>query len=123
MNAGITFMIMMLPAVLIMLNSKKISMYNNGKFILNANAFYLSTVIASSSLMVFGRFTTLLFIIPLFSIQILYNANKKYAKLYHSLLIVCYCALFFRYIEYHTTGADVLGGSYYLTPYKSIFER
>lgn len=123
MKTGITIMILALPSVLILLNSKKISLYKNGIFILNVNAVYFAVMFATLRIYVFGRILIGLLFIPLFSIQILYNANKRYASLYHSLLILFFLALFFRLIQvntiYRTDGRVGLE----IAPYNSIFNR
>jgi len=121
LNFGITFIILALPAILILLNAKKILKENNGNFILNANAIFLAVIGVGYIMTIVGRFIDALLFIPIFSIQILYTANKKYAKLYHLLLIICFGALFFRYIGHH--AADAFDQTYGISPYRSVFGR
>jgi len=117
LNFGVKYMIMALPTILILLNTKKILMQNNGNFILNANAIYLGVTFLAYVYAIMGRFVHMLFIIPLFSIQVLYNANKRYAKIYNAILITCFSVLFIRYIEHHQVSKP----GYKISPYTSIF--
>jgi len=117
LNFGITYIIFSLPVILMLLNAKKILQQPNGNFILNLNTAFLSVIIMAYFVAIIGRFVNLLFFIPLFSMQILYNANKKYAKLYHIFLVFCFSAIFFRYIEYHSIDTTGFG----ISPYDSIF--
>jgi len=115
---GVTYLIFALPATLMLFNARKIMQQENGNFILNANAVYLSVLLMAYSVAIIGRFVPLFFTISLFSIPILYKSNKRYAKIYHLLLVLCFSALFFRYIEYHSFGS-----SFGIAPYNSIIGR
>ncbi|MDR0308201.1 MAG: EpsG family protein [Chitinispirillales bacterium] len=123
-NVGITNIIMALPSALILLNSKKILRQNNGTLIVNANAFFLILLTMSYLMAILSRFITVLFFIPLFSIQILYNANRRYAQLCHLFLIGCFIMLFLRYIEHHSvTKSQSFGIGFGISPYISIFNK
>jgi hypothetical protein len=124
LNFGFTSLIFMLPSVMILINQKYILQKNNGKIILNANAIYVVIMLMSFNIAIIGRITQALFFIPLFSIQILYSANKKHAKLYHILFVLCFCAIFIRYIDYYSVERNIKNGiGFGISPYNSIFNK
>jgi len=118
-NLGVTYIIFALPSIFIVFNSKKILLQNSGNFILNANVFYIGIMMLAFAVEIVGRFVLVMFFVPLFSMQILFDADKKYAKIYRYILGLCFLAIYMRYIEHSMLGTATAG----VSPYRSIFFR
>jgi hypothetical protein len=118
-NTGLSYLIYSSISVLILINSNKIEHQKNGNFILNINSFYILLLFLATRFMAFGRMYGAMFFIPLFSISVLYSSNKKYAKIFHYILLVMFLALFYRYIGYNVVGTATMG----IFPYRSIFNK
>jgi transmembrane protein EpsG len=97
-NTGLQFLILSLPSILIILNSRNIEKQNNGNFLLNINTAYFMIILFAYLFTAFARVYTAMIFISLFSIELLYASNKKYRKIYHYLLFLSFFALFVRLI-------------------------
>jgi hypothetical protein len=115
MNSGLSLLIYALPSILILINSKTIIRQDNGNLILNLNAFFILIMILVYRITAFGRVHMVSMFIPIFSLQILYNSNKKFKTIYHYFFIIAFFALYYRYIG-HNTGPGTMG----IFPYNSI---
>jgi hypothetical protein len=115
MNTGLSLLIYALPSILVLVNSKTIIRQDNGNFILNLNACFVLVMILVYRIAAFGRVHMALMFIPVFSLQILYDSNKRFKTLYHYFFIVVFFALYYRYIG-HNTGPGTMG----IFPYNSI---
>jgi hypothetical protein len=117
-SGATTLLINALIPLLILFNEKKLINKPNGNFVLNINAIYLIVLISTFCIPAFARFYTALVFIPLFSIQILYDANNKAKTINHFILFLSFVAIFFRTISY-----NVFGQSFGINPYKSILSK
>jgi hypothetical protein len=115
-NTGLSFVFYALPSMLLLLNSENIAKQSNGNLILNINAVYIITIALSFITAAFARFYGVLTFSSLFSIQILYDSNKKYRIINHYLLLVAFLAIFIRYMTGVRDGPGII-------PYNSIFNR
>jgi len=110
-GTGLTPLIQCFPSLVIVLfNSEKIEREKKGNFLLNINFFYIMMSIIAWFVGM-GRLIGGYNFIPLFSLQILYDSNKKYGKLYHYLFMFLFFALYVKmiqnrnipgYLEYHS---------------------
>ena len=108
-NTGLSMLIYATIPLLVMLSNKDIIREYNikkGNFIVNCNFFYLNIVAFGTFGMNFFRLHAALVSIPLFSIPILLNCNKKYRDIIFFPFLF-FCIMFFlRWIN--RPGADLL---------------
>lgn len=115
-NTGLSLVIFALPSILLLLNSKNIERQSNGNILLNFNAAYIITILMVFIATIFGRVYMVLLTVSIFSIQIVYDSNRKYRTMNHYFLLSIFLAVFIRYITSKTTSAGFV-------PYNSIFNK
>jgi len=115
--SGLSIIIPAIPSLIIIFRSKYIQKINKSNFILNMNLCYILLVVCTFFISAFSRLTITCCLIPLFSIQLLLNTDKKLKKCYYYFFILIFLALFIRFI-----GVNELAGAN-INPYRSIFFR
>jgi hypothetical protein len=100
-------------------NSKTIIRQDNGNLILNLNAWFVLIMILVYRIAAFGRVHFVSMFIPIFSLQIFYDSDKKLKNLYHYFFLIAFFALYYRYIGHNITGQKTMG----IFPYNSILNQ
>jgi len=117
-HLGMGMMITMSLPVIVIFNSVKMSKIPNGAFFINCNIFYLLLWCLIITVPPFGRLGGVVVFIPLLSLGMLFESNKKYSNIYYYALLTIYTMLYFYMIGTSTQGTASAG----INPYTSIFD-
>jgi hypothetical protein len=119
-GTGFGIAILLGMPITILCNSRKIMKNSlNGNLILNGIIMYIIAVLLGTRIVILGRFKQLFTFIPLFSIGILFDANRKHKIIYLYVFTFLYFILLIRDISVslqHTFTAGIF-------PYTSIFSK
>jgi len=118
-KTGLSVIAQMIPAILLLVNSRKLPRAEQNNFLLNINALYFVLAVFIFMNPNIGRVLTTISFIQFFSLWFAFSSNKKYRQVYFYGLAAIFTAIFFRSVGNNRVGTPTMG----VTPYRSIFNR